>query len=98
MRSPRRWMAICAAVALAATALTPLEGEAAGWIKFLDPPDENYYGDPDIPDGRLDISDTEGLVMIALRTPFGVVFVRLNLAGPLRSAARLQRDQRVPIE
>jgi hypothetical protein len=44
-------MAICAAVALAATALTPLEGEAAGWIKFLDPPDENYYGDPDVPGG-----------------------------------------------
>lgn len=52
MRTPRRWMALAAAIAILTIALLPTTGVAApGGIKLFNPPNEESFGDPDTPIG-----------------------------------------------
>ncbi len=51
MKTPRRWMALAAAIALLTLLLLPVERAAAAGIKFWTPPNEEYFGDPDTPSG-----------------------------------------------
>ena len=77
MRTPRRWMVLWAAIALMFIALLPTEGAAGGKIKFITPPGDEYFGDPDIPGGRkfkrwFGIAPVVFAYWLAFQAPFGL--------------------------
>lgn len=76
MRTPRRWMALAAAIAILTLALLP--GNAAaltGGIKLYTPPNDDYNGEPDIPDYITFAVGQTRLAVQLLRTPTGLVLV-----------------------
>lgn len=85
MRTPRRWMALAAAIALLTVALLPANG-AAGTkgIKLYNPPSEEYVGDPSIPDFLTFNLWQSRFCLVPVQTPAGVV-VLLKCVSPLGS-------------
>jgi hypothetical protein len=83
MRTPRRWMALAAAIALLTVALLPANG-AAGTrgIKLYNPPSEEYVGDPDIPDFLTFSLGQARFRLIPIQTPAGLVVI-LKCVSPL---------------
>ncbi len=84
MRTPRRWMVLWAAIALMFIALLPTEGAAGGKIKFITPPGDEYFGDPDMPGGgspakSLEIAPVLLRLRLVFQAPFGLIVVPISL-------------------